>query len=517
LSLDSKQELSIDPRTVGLSDVDEMAFDFIKQKEVYMGTINWTEAQSSGTEIANYIVGPDWHLEDTINTYKLNLLAPMYTCAVPFYYWRGTIKIRFQIAASQLHRGRIRLTYDPYNTVAGSVPENEVYSRIIDLATNRDFEMCISWNSARPWLMVRDRLNDNLYSHSGAGSTTISPDYHNGEVRLEVVNELTSPDPALAQPVYINYFVSAGEDFEVAAPSDLILRKCEFEPQSGYEFEPHAGEGGEELIDEQDNVPESPAPVTPIGTESSPTDPNSHIFFGETFRSIRALLKRYCYHQAFGGEGGTEYYVVESNFPVEPGQSKFPRHTTGAGATPASTAYNYTQMTYLNWFTPCYIGWRGGLRSKYMLSNYSNKGRISVRRIEQPVSQNDCNVVTYDISQSNLSHLNEEMARVHNIGSGVEVVYPDVDGAAEVEFPFYSYKRFAHGRQFLDGSAGSSADNLGENSGHLVFTNAGVVNDMLRFVAAADDFSLFMWVGQPGIYYREKPDSGTSVSLKPIY
>lgn len=518
LALDSKQELCVDPRTVGLSDVDEMSFNYIKQKECYMSTIEWLETQGGGTELGSLVVGPDYHNEETINTHALNLLAPMYTIAAPFKFWRGSIKYRFQIVASQLHRGRIRISYDPYSHTAGSPGENEVYSRIIDLSTNRDFEMIVGWNHPHSYLRVFNRLGTGVYSHP-VGTTSVSEDYHNGQIRIEVVNELTSPSPGLGQPVYINLFVSAGEDFEVAGPTDDILNFCEFEPQSG--MEPQSGEEGEELLDEQDNIPESPAPITSIGQEESLDNPNLHVFFGESFASVRALLKRYCFHQAYQRLNIQSHVLItESNFPCYPGQvgSTVARHITDATATPSSTPWNYCSMTYLNWFTPCYVGWRGGLRSKYTPDN--NRGYIYVRRFSEPVSQADCGASSLDVTTTTVSDVAYDFLAMFRGGCGHDITLADIDGSAEVEFPFYSNKRFAPARRFLDGSGTGGNEWTGENAGHMCVASYGSLGNastftggnVMRHVAAADDFSLFMWVGQPGVLRRfttPKPPNST--------
>ncbi|APG76846.1 hypothetical protein 2 [Beihai picorna-like virus 5] len=513
LSLDSKQELSIDPRTVGLSDVDEMAFNYLKQKECYMSTMEWTESQVNGDNIGTMSVGPDFHNEETINGHPLNLLAPMYTVAAPFKFWRGSIKLRFQIVASQLHRGRLRFSYDPYRHQFGErAEENETYSRIVDLATHRDFEMVIAWNHPQSWLRVYDRLGSSLYNHP-IGTTTITEDYHNGQVRVEVVNELTSPNPALAQPVYINLFVSAGEDFEVAGPTDDMLNKLEYEPQSGYE--PHSGVEGEEIIVESDNIPESPAPITPVGQQERPDNPTTHVFFGESFASVRALLKRYCYHQSYATASGLHSYIVESNFPTEPGVSKAPRHVTDVTATPSASPYSYTAMTHLNWFVPCYVGWRGGLRSKYVKSN---GGTIFVRRFSEPVHQADCGLTTYTISTGDASRGAYNALGLYASTAGCDMIYTKTDGCSEVEFPFYSHRRFAPGRRFLDGTGLSGNEWLGENGGHLVAleNDATSTTYLNRFVAAGDDFSCFMFIGQPGVLRRsEKPLANGGQPLPP--
>jgi hypothetical protein len=497
LSLDSKQELTVDPRTVGLSDVDEMAFDYIKQKEAYLCSFQWSESDAGGEPLGKIVVGPEAANYDGDLTYP----TPMYTAALPFEHWRGSIKYRFQLVASQLHRGRIRIVYDPHNRLDTSPGENVVYSRIVDLATNRDFEMEVAWNHPRSWLSIYNILGTNTNVYDGTLRTNAV--FHNGTLRLEVVNELTSPAPALAQPVYINVFVSAGEDFEVANPNGEVLRYCEYEPQSGIIYEPQAD--GEELIDNADGVPETPAPIDPIGEEQNPDNPSTHVFFGESFKSIRSLLKRYCYHQCFTNTKA-EFVITEKNFPVEPGKSKHPRHRTAA-----LEPYNYTNMTYLNWFKPCYLGWRGGLRSKYISINPTAHSITSVIRYSEPIREADCGIRDYEISDLDLAQANDELNALLGATSGSDLTVTTVDGACEVEFPFYSQNRYAPGRKFLNGDDDDKW--MGNDHYHKVFTRyVSTVQPLLRYVAAGDDFSFFFFVGQPGVRYRLKPDSGSATS-----
>jgi hypothetical protein len=505
LTLDSKQELTIDPRTVGLSDVDEMSFNYIKQKECYMSTIEWNESQVSDTALGTISIGPDFHNTATINSVLLNMLAPMYTVAAPFMYWRGSIKLRFQLVASQLHRGRLRFSYDPYNHSA-SPGENQTYQRIVDLATNRDFEMVVSWNQPNAWLQVKDRLGNTYYNHP-VGTVDFDADNHNGQVRIEVVNELTSPDPALAQPVYINLFVSAGEDFEVAGPTDDMLKYCEFEPQSGAE--------GEELIEETDNVPESPAPIAPIGQQESLDNPNSHVFFGESFASVRALLKRYNYHMTYNISATSDYsYSVDSNFPTEKGQSVAPRSSTASTTTPPSTAYTFCAMTYLNWFVPCYVAWRGGLRSKYIAPDLEKTHNIYIRRLAQPVAQANCRDYFRGITAGNPQ---SDFLAGFGSWAGADYTVSHTDGAAEVEFPFYSWKRFAPARRFLNGYTTNGLEMMGENAGHIVLVHPSTACNVQRYVAAGDDFSCFMFIGSPGILRRAVPKGAGSTATLPSY
>lgn len=507
LSLDSKQELTIDPRTVGLSDVDEMSFDFIKQKECFMTSVSWSESDVGGSQLGRISIGPDFHNQATFDDGTMNVLAPMYTLAAPFRHWRGSIKVRFQFVASQLHRGRIRLSYDPYAHAAGSPFENQTYSRIIDLATNRDFEMMVSWNQPLSWLRVLDRLGSGFYNHPG-GTVSTSKDHHNGQIRIEVVNELTSPSPALGQPVFINLFVSAGPDFELANPDSYMLRDCEFEPQSG-----------EEAIQDSDNIPESPESITSIGSPDSITDPRTHVYFGENIISLRSLLKRYSYHMSYLNDtDATQITITESNFPIEPGENLLPRHLTGPTATPANRPYNYSGMTLINWFTPCYVGWRGALRSKYITPRAD--GHLFVRRFALPLNQTFSGVLPYNVDYVDENAFAAASLNAMNGHAGSDIVGSSTDGALEVEFPYYANRRFAPARRFMSGNPVGDYHHKGQNGGHMVVVTSGtgvLKHPVSRFVAAGEDFSLFMWIGQPPVFKRVKPVSTGTLPTRPIY
>jgi hypothetical protein len=295
LTLDSKQELSVDPRVVGLGSVDEMVISYIAQREMYVGTTTWTEAQAIGTVLRTININPIQHLSNIMagGTEPTEyLLSPMATVAVPFRYWRGSMKVRFQISASQMHRGRLKLTYDPMGCTATS-EFNQVYTRIVDLADSRDFTFDVGWNSNVSWLSVDDeilRTDDEMHHTNG----TLNYGFCNGQLKMSVLNSLTSPDPALAHSVYVNIFVSAGEDFEVNSPTDQQLRVMEYYPQSG-----------EESISVADGIPEAPPSIDPAGSIMDDNN-TSHVYFGEAVASIRALLKRYCYHSSLYHNGSGE-------------------------------------------------------------------------------------------------------------------------------------------------------------------------------------------------------------------
>jgi hypothetical protein len=232
LTLDSKQELSVDPRTVGLGPTDEMTIAGIAQREMYVGTFNWSEAQSEGTILRNINIDPVMHVIDTTITPHGYKISPMTTVALPFMYWRGTIKVRLQVVASQMHRGRLKLGYDPFkHDYSTPARFNEIYTQIVDLAGNRDFCFEVGWNSHRNWLQVD---NETLYTtEMNHAAGPFNPNFSNGQLQVSVLNPLVSPDPTLANNISINIYVSAGADFEVASPTDNQIDKAVYYPQSG--------------------------------------------------------------------------------------------------------------------------------------------------------------------------------------------------------------------------------------------------------------------------------------------
>jgi hypothetical protein len=483
LTLDSKQELSVDSRIAGLNGLDEMSMNYIAQREMFLDSFQWRENQAVETQLRKINVCPMMHIYSNEGVDGGSLrLAPMFTVAAPFKYWRGTMHYRIQIVASQLHRGRLRIQYDPHFADPAS-ELNENYSLIVDLASNRDFSFKVGWGAAQGWLQVDDDiLTGSDVNHANAPLSYL---HHNGQISISVLNVLTSPDPSLANPIWINLYACACDDFELAGPHEELINNLEYYPQSG-----------EEAV-AIDSAPEKSESMVTLNSDPK-SDNIYHVNFGEAIRSVRTLLKRYCFHSSVGSD--TDFWWCEYNFPYYNGERSFNRH-----ATAALVGYNYSAMTLLNWFVPCYTGWRGGLRSKYVPS--SDRGKIMVRR-HRPV-----NAVT-DIGQGDFvlpassSELNDFLIGIHaTCTAGAHVSCCNTDGAAEIEFPFYNSKRFAPARNQAIGAGNLHLGDCDSHVGYWFGSDAYNFH-ISRFVAAGDDFSLFLFVGQPLLLYRSRPSSG---------
>ena len=113
LTLDPKQELSIDPRIHNIGSEDEMVVAHIIQKKSVLDTFSWATTATSGTVLFNTIVNPALFQNSLIND-STSTLAGYRTYHTPisyvsqlFTHWRGDIIFSFDIVCSKFHKDRI--------------------------------------------------------------------------------------------------------------------------------------------------------------------------------------------------------------------------------------------------------------------------------------------------------------------------------------------------------------------------------------------------------------------------
>lgn len=229
LTLDAKQETTIDPRVMGLGSDDEMTIKSVACRESYLTNFMWAQASAAETLLWNSEVSPVLWGASFINT-EIHLPACAFA-AIPFKHWRGTMKFRFQIVASAFHKGRLKITYDPSYPLTNEYNTN--YTHIVDLAKERDFTIDIGWGQERSMVGHRNPTTDSVpYKATALGA---DPGINaNGIISVYVVNELTTPNVTPDNDVQVNVFVSMGDDFEVFNPdSEIIEDLVFFEPQVG--------------------------------------------------------------------------------------------------------------------------------------------------------------------------------------------------------------------------------------------------------------------------------------------
>lgn len=210
LSLDIKQEIPIDPRVVGAGTEDMMAFVPLAKRETYLTSFQWRVADAPELRLFNIHVTPMQRAYESANIVHT---TPAAWIGSLFKYWRGTMKIRFEVVASGFHRGRLRLVYDPIYQETNEYNVN--YTHVMDLACETDYTMEIGWAQNIPYLLC-DHLNSGNESFSD--TTFFSNRLGNGLLTVFVVNSLTTPSETLPD-VTVNVYVSMCDDFEVQCPT----------------------------------------------------------------------------------------------------------------------------------------------------------------------------------------------------------------------------------------------------------------------------------------------------------
>lgn len=508
LTLDAKQELCIDPRTMGLSDTDEMTIKSIAMRESYLTSFVWDMTDVEETLLFNAVVNPvTWRKANDGGNTELHLPACAFA-ANPFKYWRGTVRYRFVVVASAYHKGRIKIVYDPQYMASNEYNTN--YTRVIDISQTTDFTVEVGWGSPKPFLehrVIRTYL-DPLY---GPTPITTSPgDYGNGVLSVYVVNELTTPNSTMDNSIDIQVFISAGDDFEVAVPDEMHLTELTpLEPQGGV-MEPQSGEmtHPDAVSTEDDAAPMNSVVEETIANKVDNTDATYHVFFGDPVVSLRQVFKRYNLHsvEVPGQNSIGRARFRNSNFPYYGGY-----HPNGVDnvTTPSDpTPYNFARSTMLNYFTPAFAAWRGGIRWKEVATSANSFSLYTFDlSVQNTISEEGVFVsrnvkALADLSSGANIARHSQTYNTPTLINGGHVTVPGKNPVLEYEIPFYSSRRFTPAR--ISNVTSDPLHKFHDTTIHGNFTSAGRIA-LKRFVSTGEDFMLAFYIGPPIFYATGSP------------
>lgn len=518
LTLDSKAELTVDSRTVGLDGTDEMGIlDYVK-RESYLTQFTWTPGASPDTLLWNTRVEP-MQLDNIAEEIHMTPLAHMATC---FEQWQGSLKFRFQVVKSDFHKGRILVRWDP-NQFTSAVDYNTNYSRVVDIAETDDFEIVVGWGQSQPWKLCGTPYKTGSNFSSTArllNEPNTNGLYTNGILELSVLNDLVSP--SLDAPISINVFVSACDDFKLAAPRNSVLNNYHLWPEAGDPFvsdipAPRKPNAKVEVLESQSSSPNvetgdttisdkptASGELMTIGEQSDQDDPTYTVYYGDPPCSIRELCKRYCFTRWWYPPPADDdlakfNILINKNAPYYTGYDP-----NGIDTSSIASRMTLGPTTFHSWFTPAYAGVRGAYRKKYLFSASTSKQSPVVVRSNFKDYGNGF-FTSYSISLL-LSSMNIQKWMTANwsfdTGDGAATTNLGINNTIEVEFPYYQPKRFSKARTI-------SAQDLDCNS-HTVATGdvkirtagqpADYSTNFQQYDAVGEDFSLFFFTGVP-IYW----------------
>lgn len=509
LTVDPKQELTIDPCTVGLKTTDEMEVLNIAQHETYLTAFDWDVGTNQETLLWNCVVDPCLHR--VLNS-ELHFTAPCFA-TLPFDYWRGTMIFRFQVICSKYHKGRLKIVYDPNNTPLGGVAEyNTAYTTIVDISDTTDFTIKAGWGqpfSYREHLGVTIPTTENaMFSTTPLLYDSNSTRFGNGTLAVYVVNELTVPNTTIDNDIEVNVFVSVDDDFEIAQPSAATVSKLRMNAVAPQAFEPQAIEAPADELSKMDSKPIDPDVISQAALTIPTTDKTNMIHFGESIRSFRTLLKRFNLHEVqpalftSANVGGTLMRGTSRQaLPFEPGYS-----TTSGTVTKTLVDgnYAYAQMTLMRYLTTGFAGWRGGVRWLYDFSNVNDDERSAfyqaTRKGHYSGNGNGAAIITATDTPSSQA-LSTQVYQQHNAQEGSSMMTNTVNNILGFEVPYYSNYRFAPAKQKVkfDSTEMRAMPYFATLCQTRFSTASGNVK---TYCAAAEDFSVFFYLGPPIFYYE---------------
>lgn len=510
LTVDDKQELTIDPRVAGLGGDDPMNIRNIAARESYLTTFSWTVGSSPETLLWNTRVTPVTWAETglTPNAY---LFPPCCMAALPFKYWTGTMKFRFQIVCSAFHKGRLRFVYDPNHI--DTVEYNTNYMKIVDIATEQDFTMEIG-----------NGQEFTLLDHANPGADSVTEVYSttnytanapgNGTLAVYIMNELTVPNSTINNDIEINVFVSAGDDFEVFIPDSRDITRFVFKPQAG--FEAQSGiEMAEGVVPDSQGTTEPSAPLQSMAMKLGPGEQDlsaiNRVYVGESIASFRPLLKRWALHtanQTANGDGVT--IAIRCMMPYLRGNVPDAVHVTGALA-----PYNYCNTSLFHWVRYAFQGHRGSMRWRIVPRRaVGGTDEMSIYMQRCPVGIGleylDASTSLAVYPSLSLGASRVVQSGINDIGTttfpttaldGTSYVNKSVNNVAEIEVPFYSAYRFSPGKE----SSYTGIELFDPCWRYSITSDSQVVANIDEWYSTGEDFQVYMWTGLPRMYYEAAP------------
>lgn len=500
LTLDPKNELCVDSRTVGLDGTDEMTLASICQRESYLGSFGFTQGNAAGHLLWSAAVTPALSWFDTGTS--AHQTTPMGHASQMFRYWRGDVIFRFKFIATQYHNGRVIVSWDPFTDITGITDTETVnYTQVFDLSQGVDVEMRIPYMQAVPFLTVQT-----LPSLYGATTpfTTIDG-ATNGALTVRVLNELTAPDASSAIDCAV--FVRAADNLEFACPKDLPHFSF-FEPQSS--LQPF------QLQSEVESVRKEVV----LTNQDDPVDHLYMSYMGERVKSLRTLLRRPVWSTTIvpitvapPGTYTASYLFrnTMSRYPLQRGYDP-----NGVHQTNTSAPYNFTVMHPMSYVSACYIGQRGGTVMHLNPSTTAEINNICIQRDDGAKTAASFRAYNASLNTGN-SGFNKTIAENRgrpNI-SGGSVTNARTASGVQSHIPFYSKFRFDD----TDPSTSYVGNVELETDHDSVKISVSAGGDSLAigavryelYIGAGIDYSCFFYLNVPLIYEYIDPASSGSV------
>jgi hypothetical protein len=496
LTMDSKNELSIDPTIVGLPADDELAIQTFAGRQSYLCSSSWTTATSVDSILFGAKVNPMLGWGDT-TTGARTYMTPLSLIAQMFKSWRGDIIFTFRFVASPFHKGRVRISYDPYGSTVQATADTgpTVFNRIVDLGAETEVDVRIPYQQALAWCYNYTYIDNQKWQNTTAGTLSYTDTFDNGIITVKVLTALSAP--VATSTVNMQVFVRGADNIEFANPSTVAPFYSPFVLQSEEYSEKREGE----LIEMGHSSPSMEAQ-------------RARVHFGENVRSLRQLMRRSNLIDTWSPVNvptGTGTYVVnQTRFPLYYGYDPSGWNVAKGVNVPASNfPVNIVNMSPWHYIANCFIGQRGSVHWHFNV--YRNSNAYTMRAVRDTGAFNAPNAsflngVLSTTSQS-VNTYNQTYACTPTSG-GAALVNTNTNAGLSVSVPNYSAFKFestdplnssdptvSGGR--YDGSVYEGlAFEVDQDSGNYSLAGARIE----RYFGIGTDYTLHFFLNCPVLY-----------------
>ncbi len=378
LSLDPKQELSIDPSLHGLDPIDEMNISHIVSQKSALALASWATTDAVGTVVFNANPSPMlFQIATLLNTVPATAgyrvyHTPMSYLGMMFEHWRGDIIFQLDVICTKFHKGRLKISWDPMGSGGATAPaENTVYTAILDIGETNKATFRVPFHQMYEFVRTRGitRTNWNL-----GGSLSCNGDFDNGLFTVSVLTPLMSP--VAPQTVNILVSVSGADNLEFANPSSYLGESSSTQPPSFFALQ------GADVAD----VASTEVTLGDSGTKH----PHRYdLNFGERIVSLRALLHRFSLYDinAPSSSSTTRIALLGKSYSRLPpcyGYDPNGKYTASKIIAAAGTApFNISATHPITYVAGMYAGYRGSVN---YVANFSSDltpyiGDVRVQRV----------------------------------------------------------------------------------------------------------------------------------------
>lgn len=514
LTLDPKQELSIDPSAHGIGSQDELAMPYMLSKESFFALTSWATTDAVGTQIFNMRVNP----------YQIGVL-PIYDLLTnqignevnhtPLAYvgnllnnWRGDLIVRIKVVCTKFHKGRLKISYDPRGNITTSdPPENSVYTEIVDIGENDDIEIRIPYHQDLAWLKINKDLSEN-WTPGNPLANRVGID--NGLLSIRVLTNLTAPT---SSNINLLFFIRGAENLEYANPASVIgpttsgIRPSLFQLQA---------EDKTDVISKKFTM----------GTPALNIPERYALNFGESVGSLRNILHRATTVDTVPLTESTttnQYSFYAKNYkrmPYSPGYvASFPTNANRLVTVGGTYNYAFNTMHPLPYITSMFIGYRGSV-NYYVTPSTDKYGFFDDLRVTRITDADQINSSTlrFISNYANVAFGSSISAQAFGLNmrqytrdglGGMAIDSNRTNSSLTFNFPDYNNRNFA----FADPTnymLGSSVDGTDEQTALMQFnlkkidavTNAAAGSITVHSAASAGpDFTCLYFLCCPTIYY----------------